>query len=279
METKDTLYIGGEWVAPSHVEHHRGDLPRHRRGHRPRARGRRGRRRPGRRGRQGARWPGPCPRLVARRAGRLHRQAVAGHPGPLRRARRHDHGRDGLARRAGRSWARCSRRRWCSTATPTSPARTRSRRSGPARSARCSCARSRSASRPASSRGTCRCSSWPSSSAPPWPPARRWSSSRRPRRRSTPTSSPRCLDEVGLPEGWSTIVAAGREVGEYLVRHPGVDKVGFTGSTAAGRKIGAICGEQLKRCTLELGGKSAAIVLDDADLDARHPDAHARRAS
>jgi betaine-aldehyde dehydrogenase len=55
-------------------------------------------------------------------------------------------------------------------------------------------------------------------------------------------------------------------VGEYLVRHPGVDKVAFTGSTAAGRTIARICGESLKRCTLELGGKSAAIVLDDADL-------------
>jgi aldehyde dehydrogenase (NAD+) len=62
------------------------------------------------------------------------------------------------------------------------------------------------------------------------------------------------------------IVAGGRETGEHLVRHPGVDKVAFTGSTAAGRKIGAICGEQLKPCTLELGGKSAAIILDDADL-------------
>lgn len=74
------------------------------------------------------------------------------------------------------------------------------------------------------------------------------------------------LIEAGVPEGVVSIVAAGREVGEHLVRHPGVDKVAFTGSTAAGRKIGAICGEQLKRCSLELGGKSAAIVLDDADL-------------
>jgi betaine-aldehyde dehydrogenase len=71
-----------------------------------------------------------------------------------------------------------------------------------------------------------------------------------------------------LPKGVVNIVAAGREVGEYLVRHPGVDKVGFTGSTAAGRRIAALCGEQLKRCTLELGGKSAAIILDDADLEA-----------
>ena len=74
------------------------------------------------------------------------------------------------------------------------------------------------------------------------------------------------LDEIELPKGMVSILPAGREIGEYLVRHPGVDKVGFTGSTAAGRKVGAICGEMLKRCTLELGGKSAAIVLDDADL-------------
>ncbi len=76
------------------------------------------------------------------------------------------------------------------------------------------------------------------------------------------------LTEAGVPEGVVSIVPAGREVGEHLVRHPGVDKIAFTGSTAAGRKIGAICGEQLKRFSLELGGKSAAIVLDDADLGA-----------
>ncbi|MEJ7583407.1 MAG: aldehyde dehydrogenase [Acidimicrobiales bacterium] len=75
------------------------------------------------------------------------------------------------------------------------------------------------------------------------------------------------LEQSGLPPGVVNIVPAGREVGEHLVRHPDVDKVSFTGSTSAGRKIGAICGEQLKRVTLELGGKSAAIVCDDADLD------------
>ncbi len=74
--------------------------------------------------------------------------------------------------------------------------------------------------------------------------------------------------EAGVPAGVLNIVPADREVSEYLVRHPGVDKVSFTGSTAAGRKIGAICGEQLKRCTLELGGKSAAILLDDVDIEA-----------
>ena len=76
------------------------------------------------------------------------------------------------------------------------------------------------------------------------------------------------LVEAGVPEGVVSIVPAGREVGEHLVRHPGIDKISFTGSTAAGRKIGAICGEQLKRFSLELGGKSAAIILDDADLGA-----------
>jgi betaine-aldehyde dehydrogenase len=71
---------------------------------------------------------------------------------------------------------------------------------------------------------------------------------------------------AGVPAGVINIVPAGRETGEYLVRHPDIDKVSFTGSTAAGQRIGEICGGQLKRCTLELGGKSAAIVLDDVEL-------------
>jgi aldehyde dehydrogenase (NAD+) len=74
------------------------------------------------------------------------------------------------------------------------------------------------------------------------------------------------LHDAGIPAGVVNLVPGGREVGEHLVGHPGVDKVSFTGSTAAGRRVGAICGEQFKRMTLELGGKSAAIVLDDADL-------------
>jgi betaine-aldehyde dehydrogenase len=73
--------------------------------------------------------------------------------------------------------------------------------------------------------------------------------------------------EAGVPEGVINIIPAGRETGEYLVKHPGIDKVSFTGSTAAGMRIGELCGAQLKRCTLELGGKSAAIVLDDVQLD------------
>jgi len=75
------------------------------------------------------------------------------------------------------------------------------------------------------------------------------------------------VEQAGFPPGVFNVVPAGREVSEYLVSHPGVDKVTFTGSTATGRRVGSICGSQLKRCSLELGGKSAAIVLDDADLD------------
>jgi betaine-aldehyde dehydrogenase len=74
-------------------------------------------------------------------------------------------------------------------------------------------------------------------------------------------------EAAGLPAGVLNIVATGREVGEHLVTHPDLDKVSFTGSTAAGRRIASLCGERLRRCTLELGGKSAAIVLDDADLE------------
>ena len=74
------------------------------------------------------------------------------------------------------------------------------------------------------------------------------------------------VDEVGFPEGVVSIVPGGPDVGRHLVAHPGVDKVAFTGSTAVGREIGSVCGQQIKRCSLELGGKSAAIVLDDADL-------------
>lgn len=73
------------------------------------------------------------------------------------------------------------------------------------------------------------------------------------------------VEAAGLPPGVVNIVTGGRETGEALVDHPGVDKIAFTGSTAAGRRIAARCGERLIPATLELGGKSAAIVLDDAD--------------
>jgi aldehyde dehydrogenase (NAD+) len=74
------------------------------------------------------------------------------------------------------------------------------------------------------------------------------------------------LDEAGLPPGVVNVVPGDRDVGERLVTHPGVDKIAFTGSTAAGKRIMALCADQVKRVSLELGGKSAAIVLDDADL-------------
>jgi acyl-CoA reductase-like NAD-dependent aldehyde dehydrogenase len=72
---------------------------------------------------------------------------------------------------------------------------------------------------------------------------------------------------AGLPPGVVNIVPGGREIGAYLVQHRDVDKVAFTGSTAAGRQIAEVCGRLLRPVSLELGGKSAAIILDDADLD------------
>lgn len=73
--------------------------------------------------------------------------------------------------------------------------------------------------------------------------------------------------EAGIPDGVINWVPGGRELGAYLVSHPGIDKVSFTGSTPAGRKIGEVCGRLLRPVSLELGGKSAAIILDDAKLD------------
>ncbi|PXX65438.1 aldehyde dehydrogenase (NAD+)/betaine-aldehyde dehydrogenase [Nocardia tenerifensis] len=72
--------------------------------------------------------------------------------------------------------------------------------------------------------------------------------------------------EAGLPEGVLSVLPAEAEAAEYLVSHPGVDKVTFTGSTAVGKKIGAIATGQLKSVSLELGGKSAAILLPDMDI-------------
>ena len=85
--------------------------------------------------------------------------------------------------------------------------------------------------------------------------------------------------EAGIPAGVFNVVPADRESGETLVTHRDVDKVSFTGSTDAGRHIGALCAQQLKRCTLELGGKSAAIILDDADVASAGARAAAERAS
>ena len=74
--------------------------------------------------------------------------------------------------------------------------------------------------------------------------------------------------EAGLPEGVLSILPADREVSEYLVGHQGVDKVSFTGSVAAGKRIMEVASRNLTRVTLELGGKSAAILLPDADIPA-----------
>jgi aldehyde dehydrogenase (NAD+) len=74
------------------------------------------------------------------------------------------------------------------------------------------------------------------------------------------------VEQIGLPPGVFNVVTADREVSQLLVTDPRVDKITFTGSTAAGRKIASLCGERIARCTLELGGKSAAVVLDDADI-------------
>ena len=84
-------------------------------------------------------------------------------------------------------------------------------------------------------------------------------------------------EQIGLPPGVLNVVTADREVSELLVRDPGVDKITFTGSTAAGRRIASLCGERIARCTLELGGKSAAVILDDMDLGDRGEDARPRR--
>jgi aldehyde dehydrogenase (NAD+) len=73
-------------------------------------------------------------------------------------------------------------------------------------------------------------------------------------------------EQIGLPAGVLNVVTADRDVSELLVRDPRVDKISFTGSTAIGRRIGALCGERIARCSLELGGKSAAVILDDTDL-------------
>jgi len=72
---------------------------------------------------------------------------------------------------------------------------------------------------------------------------------------------------AGIPKGVINVVSGGREVGDYLIHRPEIDKVSFTGSTAVGKHIAAVCAERMARCSLELGGKSAAIVLEDADFD------------
>ncbi|WP_374593069.1 aldehyde dehydrogenase [Sphingosinicella sp.] len=73
--------------------------------------------------------------------------------------------------------------------------------------------------------------------------------------------------EIGLPPGVVNVLMADREESELLVRHEGVDKISFTGSSAVGQHVASICGARMARATLELGGKSAAVVLDDAPIE------------
>jgi acyl-CoA reductase-like NAD-dependent aldehyde dehydrogenase len=73
--------------------------------------------------------------------------------------------------------------------------------------------------------------------------------------------------EAGLPAGVLNVVPGDAAAGVHLVSHSGIDKVAFTGSTEAGRAIGAVCGRLIRPVTLELGGKSAAVILDDADIE------------
>jgi aldehyde dehydrogenase (NAD+) len=75
------------------------------------------------------------------------------------------------------------------------------------------------------------------------------------------------VEEAGIPDGVVNVVNGGAATGELLTEHPGVDKISFTGSTAVGARIAASCGSRMRRCSLELGGKSAAIVLPDAPLE------------
>ena len=77
--------------------------------------------------------------------------------------------------------------------------------------------------------------------------------------------------EAGLPEGVLSVVPGGPETGRALTANPELDKFTFTGSSAVGKEIGKLAAEKLKPCTLELGGKSAAIILEDADLDSTLP--------
>ncbi len=75
------------------------------------------------------------------------------------------------------------------------------------------------------------------------------------------------IQEVGIPKGVINIITGGAAVGEQLVKNPKINKIGFTGSTSVGRTIMTQAGENIKNLSLELGGKSANIVLNDADID------------
>ena len=94
--------------------------------------------------------------------------------------------------------------------------------------------------------------------------------------------SPRCywalgrvFADAGLPSGCLNIISSraedAREIVNTMIEHPAVRKINFTGSTAVGRKVAAFCGQNLKPCLMELGGKNSAIVCADADLSIAVP--------
>ncbi len=77
------------------------------------------------------------------------------------------------------------------------------------------------------------------------------------------------IEAAGLPKGvFNLVTGTGPQAGEALVKHPGVDMISFTGSTRAGKRISELASQSIKRVALELGGKSASVILDDADLPA-----------
>src|SRR5688572_25250822 len=77
------------------------------------------------------------------------------------------------------------------------------------------------------------------------------------------------IDAAGLPKGvFNLVTGFGPQAGEALVKHPGVEMISFTGSTRAGKRISELASSSIKRVALELGGKSASVILDDADLAA-----------
>ncbi|HVW17910.1 MAG TPA: aldehyde dehydrogenase family protein [Solirubrobacteraceae bacterium] len=78
----------------------------------------------------------------------------------------------------------------------------------------------------------------------------------------------RLFEEAGLPTGLFQAFCGGADVGQALTADPNVSMMSFTGSTAAGRQVGEVCGRMLKRVVLELGGNNALVILDDADVDA-----------
>ena len=268
---QDKFFIGGEWVDPAGSDHARGDLAAHRRGHRQGPRGHHRRHRPRRRRRpRGVRQrpvaaddarpsaPTSWPRISAGHPGAATRRSPA--PSPRRSARRS----------RSRSWARSSPPPWCSTTTPASPGvRVRGAPPGHAR-ADARAPRAGRRRRRASCRGTCRCSS-PSLKLGP-----ALASGSTIVLKPAPETP---LDAYLLAEiarggraarrACVNIVPAGREVGEHLVtppRHRQGPLHRLDRRRPQDRRASAASSSSA--CTLELGGKSAAIILDDADLDA-----------